>query len=103
MRSDAKAFDWRRYWCLFVVVSIPSGHICRHMCVFRLCFSVVSAVRCSVWAIGECYFRVMWFDAEMVFVLMAFSFYFCCWRIMFECQENCYYHLENYKGWWFLM
>ena len=45
VRSDAKAFDWRRYWCLFVVVSIPSGHICRHMCVFRLCFSVVSAVR----------------------------------------------------------
>ena len=73
------------------------------MCVsFRYLTLSLQFVR-SLWAGGECYFRVMWFDAEMVFVLMAFSFDFCCWRIMFECQENCYYHLENYKGWWFLM
>jgi len=34
VESDGEAVDLRRYWCLFVVVYIPSEHIHRHMCVF---------------------------------------------------------------------
>ena len=36
VKSDAEAVDLRQYWCLFVVDSIPSEHIHKHMCVFRL-------------------------------------------------------------------
>ena len=75
MRKHLIGVDIGVYLCWFLFRLDISVGIC-------VCFVYVLALFlqfvCSVWAIGECYFRVMWFDAEMIFVLMAFSFYFCC-------------------------